>query len=452
MNQGLDILEPEVARALLDATEDMVFIKRADTLAFVHFNAAGERLLGWSLDELRGKTDHDFYPRAQADFFHARDREALAHDGVTEVAAERIDTRHGPRWLRTRKVAIRVDGEARFLLGISRDVTDEVIRDIEPRAVEPTAVESADAGPRAVRSLVGLVARDGRVPVLLLGETGVGKGHFARLIHDQSPRAAAPFVIVNAALLSRELAASTLFGHERGAFTGADRRQIGVVELAHGGTLFLDEVAELPLDVQAQLLSYLDSGRFRRLGGGMDLSADVRLLAATNANLDTAVASGRFRGDLLHRLRVIPIVVPPLRERLDELPALARRLVADLARVRGRPAPDLDAVDDALARYPWPGNVRELKNVLERAIIVADGAALQAHHLWLTPGPSTPPHSVGSRAPSTAPSNDAAIDSDAHARAAHIRAVLDACDGNKSEAARRLGMTRVTLRRWLKRP
>ncbi len=223
--------------------------------------------------------------------------------------------------------------------------------------------------------------------VLLLGETGTGKEQAARAIHQWSPRAARPFLAVNCSLLSRELAMAELFGHERGAFTGADRRRAGRFELADGGTLFLDEVAELPLEAQAMLLRVLQEGAFERLGGSTTLHVDVRVIAATHRHLETEVAAGRFREDLFFRLGAFPVRLPPLRERPGDVLLLAQHLLARLRERLGMP--DLALGEDAvplLEGYRWPGNVRELGNVLERAAILAGGGTIRAHHLELDRG------------------------------------------------------------------
>jgi NtrC-family two-component system response regulator AlgB len=204
--------------------------------------------------------------------------------------------------------------------------------------------------------------------VLLRGENGTGKGVLARLLHASSPRAAGPFVVVHSPTLSEELLASELFGHARGAFTGAVKDQPGKVEAAHGGTLFLDEIAEIAPSLQAKLLRFLQDKEFERVGETRARRADVRVVSATNRDLDADVASGRFREDLLYRLNVIEIRVPPLRERREDIVPLARHFVAFFARQARRAPPELSPeAQAALLRYEWPGNVRELRNAMERA-------------------------------------------------------------------------------------
>jgi len=215
--------------------------------------------------------------------------------------------------------------------------------------------------------------------VLLTGASGTGKELFARALHALSPRAKGPFVAVNCAAIPESLIETELFGHERGAFTGADRRRLGRFELARGGTLLLDEIGELPLAVQAKVLRVLDGGRFERVGGGEPLASDARVVAATNRDLAEMAATGAFRRDLLFRLEIFPIALPSLAERPGDLPALCRHLLERLAGRHGADAPELEpAALERLERASWPGNVRQLANVLERAVILHPGERLGA--------------------------------------------------------------------------
>jgi two-component system, NtrC family, response regulator AlgB len=207
--------------------------------------------------------------------------------------------------------------------------------------------------------------------VLLLGENGTGKGVLAQWLHTQSPRGNYPFVVVSCPTLSEELLASELFGHVKGAFTGATRDREGRLEAAQGGSVFLDEVSEVSLGLQAKLLRFLQEKQFERLGENRTRRADVRVMAATNRNLEEEVKAGRFRTDLFFRLNVVQISLPPLKERREDIPMLAKRFLDFFARQAKRPTPELaPATLRALLSYSWPGNIRELRNVMERAVIL----------------------------------------------------------------------------------
>src|SRR5512135_61397 len=217
--------------------------------------------------------------------------------------------------------------------------------------------------------------------VLLLGESGTGKEVVAHAIHDMSPRASAPFVAVECSGLTETLFESEMFGYEKGAFTGAAGRKIGLVEAASGGTLFLDEVGDIPLSLQVKLLRLMEAGTYRRIGGLEPLRADFRLIAATHRDLAQMVRDGTFRQDLFFRINVFPIQLPPLRERMEDLPMLVKNLLSHLEPVR-----KIDLSDEAitlLKRHDFPGNVRELRNILERALIMVDGNVIHPRHLYL---------------------------------------------------------------------
>jgi two-component system response regulator AtoC len=272
--------------------------------------------------------------------------------------------------------------------------------------------------------------------VLLLGESGTGKEVAARTIHARSARASGPFVAVSCAAIAEGLLESELFGHEKGAFTGAAAMRRGRIELAEGGTLFLDEVGELKLDLQSKLLRVLQDRRFERVGGSRTMEADVRWIAATNRDLSRMLAAGRFREDLYHRLAVFPVTLPPLRERRSDVLPLAETLLERIGRELGRPGLRLGAdARRAVAEGSWPGNVRELANALERAAILADGKELRAADL----GTPAPPPSKGDRG------SLSRVEREAIARA------LAEVGGNRKKAAARLGIGLRTLYEKLKR-
>ena len=254
----------------------------------------------------------------------------------------------------------------------------------------PLLIGSSAAMQPAFTAIAHACASD--VPVLITGPTGIGKSLTARIVHLHSERHAAPFITLSCASLPAELLEAELFGHERGAFTGAIGHRTGHVERAAGGTLFLDEIGELPLALQVKLLRVVEDKTFVRVGGREDIEVDLRIIAATNQDLDAAVADKRFREDLLYRLRVLEVLLPPLSQRQDDLPALCSYLLAEIAGNR-----QLTLAEDALqaiATYAWPGNVRELRNVLERATVVCNGAIIRLHHLPDAVQPTEPSHSL----------------------------------------------------------
>jgi two-component system, NtrC family, response regulator AtoC len=220
--------------------------------------------------------------------------------------------------------------------------------------------------------------------VLLEGESGTGKELFARALHAISPRADGPFVAINCAAIPETLLETELFGHEKGAFTGASARKPGKFELAHRGTLFLDEIGDLPLTLQAKILRALEEKRFERVGGTTSLQVDVRVVAATNRNLRAAVAARQYREDLYFRLSVFPITIPPLRERMDDIPRLARYFIDRFCRdLNKKPFAIAPSAIEQMRAYPWPGNVRELQNCMERAAILTEGDTIHGRHLNL---------------------------------------------------------------------
>jgi NtrC-family two-component system response regulator AlgB len=314
------------------------------------------------------------------------------------------------------------------------------VADLEQQLREAIPEADLETQSPKMRAVLDLVARAAAsaAPVLLRGENGTGKGVIARCLHAQSPRRAQPFVVVNCPTLSEELLASELFGHARGAFTGAIRDQPGRVEAAEGGTLFLDEIGEISPVLQAKLLRFLQEKQFERIGEQRTRHADVRIVAATNRDLEADVEAGRFREDLLHRLNVLELSLPPLRERPEDIVRLAHRFVAFAARAARRPTPALSpATEEALLSYPWPGNVRELCNAIERAVI-----------LWPTQviEPAALPERIAARATATPRlGGDCSLEA---IEREHILRVI-ARVPTLEEAARILGIESSTL--WRKR-
>jgi len=275
--------------------------------------------------------------------------------------------------------------------------------------------------------------------VLITGETGTGKELIARAVHRRSQRSSRAFVSVNCAAIPPDLIASELFGHEKGAFTGATQRRSGRFELAEGGTIFLDEIGELPAETQIALLRVLQEHEFERVGGTGSIRTNVRVIAATNRDLEAAIASGMFRSDLFYRLNVFPIEVPPLRERREDIPVLVEYFIDRFARKAGK---SIRAVNkkslELLQSYPWPGNIRELQNVIERSVIVCETENFSVDESWLSRHPSATEPSRGHGFFKKLPSEEKAI----------IEAALSESGGQvygPSGAASRLGMPRSTL-------
>jgi DNA-binding NtrC family response regulator len=291
-----------------------------------------------------------------------------------------------------------------------------------------------------VRELIARVA-DSTSSILITGESGTGKEIVARAIHEASPRNRGPFIAVNCAALPRDLAESELFGHVRGAFTGAMRDKPGYFELAGGGTLFLDEICELSPELQAKLLRAIDQQEIFRVGGTRQIRTDVRILAATNRNVKSEVDQKRFREDLYFRISVVEIALPPLRERRDDIPLIVEFLLHRLSAELKRHVSGLsNAALRALMSAPWRGNVRELENVLERAILLCDNGSIEVTNL--------PAELAGSVAVS-GPADDLRLAVRAYERE-HIRQVLSDSGGNREEASRRLGIDASTLYRRMK--
>ena len=350
---------------------------------------------------------------------------ALQHQRLAEEQSHRARLEGRARQLEQRLVALRqeLDGQHGFdrILG-----QDPAFREALARAAKVAATETT---------------------VLLTGESGTGKELVARALHYGSPRADGPYVAVNCAALPETLVDSELFGHERGAFTGADKQKQGRFELAAGGTLFLDEVGELPPAVQAKLLRVLQEHEFQRVGGTATLRADVRLIAATNQDLERAVAQGAFREDLFYRLNVFRVHLPPLRDRGDDVLRLADHFVREIGARLGRGEPGLSGdAEELLRSYPWPGNIRELENAVERALIVAEGNLLTRDHFGLREMRDGSTKTSGPREPES-PALQTLADLEKRA----ILAALEHTRGNKTQAAAVLGITRTQLRTRLKR-
>lgn len=322
----------------------------------------------------------------------------------------------------------------------------EFLRD-EARRKTPTLIGSSP-GLREVRKQIELLAPS-QATVLILGESGVGKELVARAVHDASPRSAANFTAVDCATLQDTLFESELFGHERGAFTGADQKKEGLVEVSEGGTVFLDEIGDLPLSQQVKLLRVIETGRFRRVGGTRDIACDVRFVAATNRDLFAMSQDGSFRRDLYYRLSALVLDVPPLRDRRDDIVEIAELFIVTRSfdrQIDKVLTPEAAAV---LQTYDWPGNARELRNVIERALLASRNEQdIKVEHLGL-------PQTVTDRAVASNPksrvelrfTNEPTLD---EVRNAYLRIVAERRKGNRSDIARTLGISERSVYRILK--
>jgi len=305
--------------------------------------------------------------------------------------------------------------------------------DLGPLPELPPDVVAVSPQMRALLRDAALVARS-ETRVLITGESGVGKEVLADLIHAWSPRARGPLIKINCAAIPETLLESELFGHEKGAFTGATRQRIGRFEEASGGTLFLDEIGDMALPLQAKLLRVIQDGRFQRIGSNLDIHSDARILASTNRDLETAVREGRFREDLYYRLNVVELHVPPLRERPEDILPLATHFLRQFAGGRARFAP---SVAEILQRYAWPGNVRELRNVMERAALLCRGELVLPEHL-----PARVLRSVEEQGEPGGSEESLRLE---EVERQKILETLQRCGFNRTETARVLGISRRTL-------
>jgi DNA-binding NtrC family response regulator len=337
--------------------------------------------------------------------------------------------------------------EATLVSTLERTALQRELRALREKSSIGGTVVGASPAMKDVMALVERIAPATTSTVLIEGETGTGKGVIAGAIHRLSPRANGPFVNVTCSALAETLMESELFGHEKGAFTDARTMKRGLVEIADGGTLFLDEIGELSVAVQAKLLRFIEDKTFRRVGGTRDLTIDVRVVAATNRDLESAVHDGTFRDDLYYRLKVLPIRMPALRERTSDIPALAKTFLGTFNREFGKRIREISAEAMAiLTRHPWPGNVRELRNVMERAVLLADGPVITPEML-----PASIRDGVSAAPTGAAPLLGAGgIDLEELERSLLLEALRRA-EGNRTQAGRLLGLSRHQIRNRLQK-
>ncbi len=444
-----------LGRVLIVLDADLKVLRACHTLDAIAGPGTADASIGKPVEELVG-----------AKLFGPADtlREAL-HEGRREEG---------------RRAVLRCGGGTARLVSLTAAVVPrDVSNHCDPRARFLIVIRPAEDEDSLLQSMIashGLVARSAAMlkivhfveslhrseaTVLITGESGTGKEVIARAVHSNSPRCTGPFVAVNCGALPAELLESELFGHVKGAFTGAMRDRVGRFDLARGGTLFLDEVGDIPLHLQVKLLRVLQERRFERVGESSSRPMEARVIAATNTDLAEAVRAGRFRDDLYYRLRVVPIHIPPLRDRPEDIAVIAQHL---LAHIGGRAGRALRLSPDTLAlleRYAWPGNVRELENALEYAVALCTGQTIQIEDLpeevrgRASAGPRAEPRAAQAAAPLAAPPAppEPAVPGGATARGGErerIVAALEAAHWNRHRAAGALGVSRSTLWRRMR--
>ena len=319
--------------------------------------------------------------------------------------------------------------------------TDELKKEIQ-NVFDGKSLIGSSTGLKKVTTVIEKAAPSDST-IFIFGETGTGKELIARSIHDHSGRKNGPFIAVHCAALAQTLLESELFGHEKGAFTGADQQHKGRFESANGGTIFLDEIGEISHDVQVKLLRVLQEKQIQRVGGNKTINVDVRVVTATNKDLSKMVKDGKFREDLYYRLNVIPITVPPLRERMEDVPVLAEYFLKKYSQQMGKSLQFHSSAKDLLNRYDWPGNIRELQNILERAVILSSGSEIEADDLKLNLDSlqTEHVHLVPGTVPGTGNVRDEIQKGEIH----KLTDSMHRANGNISEAARDLGIARSTL-------
>ena len=432
----------DLFRAVFESAQDMIFMKDRHR-TYTHVNPAMAGMFGLDASEIIGRKDEDIYGEETGKHIKQVDLRVLGGESIEEEYSVRI---HGkPLTFNSILTPLRdAQGSIIGVYGIARDVTDR------KRTVHDRRPSAGGYPSRAMKTALHEARRAAVTDsiVLLQGESGSGKDYLARWIHDHSKRAPGPYFAVNCAAISRELAESELFGHERGSFTGAHARKRGLLELAEGGTLLLNEIGELPLSLQSNLLTFLDTKSFLRVGGEKSIRTNARIIAATNRNLQTEVADGRFLATLLYRLNVFVINVPVLRDRIEDIPVLVEEIVAQLAKdLQFTTIPVIaPASTIALTKYHWPGNIRELRNVIERGLILSDGRTLNVAL------PSVDANHQGWSHMSTFPDDERTLHdvTDEVIESLCLEA-LRRCDWNRRCAARTLGIARDSLYRHMKR-
>ena len=431
-------------RTIFESARDCIYI-RDRSLKYTHVNPAMEKIFGLQASELIGRTPRDLFTPEQAASTERADKRVLKGEVVQR---EHVLTIRGTNF-RIDTILLPMHNAAGDIIGvcgISRDISDLQRVEFPP----PETIEKYPS--RAMKSILSNanLAAKRDTTVLLLGESGSGKDHLARYIHNRSSRADGPFFAINCAAITPSLAESELFGHERGAFTGAVGRKRGLLELADAGTLLLNEIGELSLALQSKLLSFLDTRKFTRVGGEREIRVNSRLIAATNKDLEKEVENGTFRKDLLYRLNVMSIMVPPLRERIEDIPLLVQEILSKIRVELQLPEIPIIGVStmNALKQYSWPGNVRELRNVLERASILSPGREISLPPVGLLSAEDAALEDWSFKI--CFPSDKAVTEILDDLRNALAGEALRRSNGNRKNAARLLGISRDTFYRYMK--
>ncbi|MBN1345990.1 MAG: sigma 54-interacting transcriptional regulator [Phycisphaerae bacterium] len=428
---------------VLDNLSEGVLAHDTDRL-ITFFNRAAEQITGYDRDDVVGKDCHEAF---DGGFCGTLCRFTTDNTVVREKIErdQHFVSKSGQRKRITVSVIPMTDEHGEFVgvLNVFRDMSEV---DMLRRRLQSeqcfNGIIGRDHQMQLVFDLIGDLA-DSEVPVLIQGESGTGKELVAGAIHGESDRSGRPFIAVNCGALPEGTLESELFGHVKGAFTGAYRDKKGRFELADGGTIFLDEVGELPQPTQVRLLRVLQDGTFERVGGEHVIRVDVRVISATNRDLRKMVAKGEFREDLFYRLCVVPVTLPPLRDRRNDIPLLATHFLRATCEENGRAIPVLSqGTMGILIDYSWPGNVRELQNAIQYALVKCKGDAVDPRHL--------PPEILGPKAElvgQAAPPRPRRRVRKLNAQ--EVQEALSECGGNKAQAARRLGVGRATLYRFL---
>ncbi|MGB6065426.1 MAG: sigma 54-interacting transcriptional regulator [Desulfomonilaceae bacterium] len=432
-------------RTIFEKAEDYIFLKDW-SLRYIDVNPAYERLVGRPASKIIGLRYDNLFGHDGSDHIGEIETRVLTGETIEEENTRQING-VSMTFLDTRVPVKDESGEIVGILGISRDITDRKRREPSPEI----AGNYPSKAMKSTLSKAAMVAKRASI-ILLAGESGSGKDYLAQYIHNRSDRSNGPYLSVNCAAIAPQLAESELFGHEKGAFTGAHGRKRGLLELAEGGTLLLNEIGELSLALQAKLLTFLDTRKFTRVGGEKEITVNARLIAATNRDLEKEVLEGRFRKDLYYRLNVMTIRVPPLRDRQEDIPVLVQEILSQLRNelhLQKTPAISPAAMN-ALKKYNWPGNVRELRNVLERDLILSQGKDLDVADIGLRSREDA--YNSNNKTSFTVcfPCDDSLNEITQEVKRFLVNQALHKSGGSRTGAARLLGISRYSLKHYMK--